>query len=75
MSQETIIKIITNELGVAPHQVETTVTLLEIDEFALLKAIEEFNDLKRAKFLKKYESRMDQLKPLLSKNDKSAKFC
>ncbi len=38
----------------SPTGRQTSVTLSVIDEIALLKAIEEFNDLGRAKFLKKY---------------------
>lgn len=38
----------------SPKRRQTSVTLSEIDEVSLLKAIEEFNNLKRAKFLKKY---------------------
>ena len=39
----------------SPTGRQTSVTLSVIDEIALLKAIEEFNDLGRAKFLKKYD--------------------
>ena len=39
----------------SPKGRQTPVTLSEIDEIALLQAIDEFNDQKRAKFLKKYD--------------------